>query len=122
VEAEAAEKYQKLELINGGLSDRRSTEARDLERWLDREFHDLFVRVPIASAGITDTRCHRQHSWRVHARRIREAVVADPEHPVIDELPGIWARFIERCRDAARRRRGGVPAPRRPSGDFPVAA
>lgn len=107
MEAHGKKKYRnrKLKVRYSGRFNRRSAIARELERVLDREFHSVFVRLPVVSEGISDARCRKQHPWRVQGRRVAEVLFEDPEDPVIDEVPTVWARFIDRCRDAARRRR-----------------
>lgn len=125
VATEGSEKYPQSSRHLTLVKSRRSSAAIDLQHWLDREMHTLFVKFPNVTDGIEDTRKGKQASWRVHARRVREAVFAlvlsGQDDQVVDEVPALWARFIERCRDSAKRRRSITP-PRRPSGDFPVAA
>lgn len=116
MEAEDAEKYRSCEtplrVTPGGQYGRRTVVDVDLERWLDCEFHTFYVQAVdddghVPSEAISDIRRHRQHPWRVEGRRIREMILADVDDDVLDELPFVWQRFIQRCRELKRNGRLG---------------
>lgn len=101
-------KYRKgLIVVRGDQWAARTVRDRDLERWLDRENHSTWCKAigtdgTVPSEGIYEIRRHRQHPWRVEARREREAVLAGVEEAVFDELDFNARRFRERIRELRR--------------------
>jgi hypothetical protein len=96
-----------LRVVRGAYYAKRSVYDVDLEAWLDRELGDWFVRCvdadgDVPTEGISDARLGKQHPGRVLGRRVREAVIANVDDEVLDELPFVWRRYVQRCREVLR--------------------
>lgn len=99
--------YRKLSIVRGEQYTRRAVLDLDLARWLDADMHAAWCKAVdpkgrVPSEGISDIRRHMQHPWRIEARRMREAVLADVEEAVFEEMDFAARRFRQRIRDARR--------------------
>lgn len=99
-------KYGKLSVVRGTLygrahaanRQRAATGFTTAEFRLDREMHDVFCALhaedgSVPSRPIQEIREHRQHPWRMIARRFREAALANvPEHQ-LDEVIHVLQQY-----------------------------
>lgn len=96
-----------LTVTRGAQYSCRTVLDMDLARWLDQDMHAAWCKAldpdgRVPSEGISDIRRHMQHPWRVEARRVREAVLADVEEAVFEEMDFAARRYRERVREARR--------------------
>ena len=108
MQGDGSGKYRKLGLVRGDQygKPRRFSKKADMsfttaEFTLDREMHDAFAAMEaedgtVPSIGVEDIRRHRQHPWRVIARRFREAHAAGVSKAQMYEVVHVLQVYIAR--------------------------
>lgn len=103
-------KYRKYGVVRGDQYGSSIARDVELEAWLDREMQTAHARMRdengvVPSEGFATIARDEQHPWRVEGRRLLEAILADVPDDRVDELPFVWVRFIQRCRELKRQGR-----------------
>ena len=100
-------KYKTFSLHRGGQYGATVARDLDLERWLDREMRTAHVAMVdpnghAPSGAFAMIAGDVQHPWRPEGRRMLEAVLSDVDEDRLSEMPFVWVRYIERCRELKR--------------------